>query len=109
MLDVDKLLWGSITVLWGIVATLGTMVWRAHVRRLDDHDQQFKAVDASILYLRNQGHDLRNMIPNPAEIEARRRESRENFDRIFAMLREIERVQNEMAGELRARRHEVRE
>ena len=104
MPDIDKLLWGAITVLWGAVAALGTMVWRALNKRIEDHDERLKAVDESIGYLRNQGHDLRNLIPNPAEIEARRRESRENFDRIFSMLREIERIQNEMAGELRARR-----
>lgn len=103
-MDEPRFLWAVIAVLWAAALGLLALVWRNLDWRLKQHDERLQAHDSSILYLRDQGHDLRNIIPLPVEVEARRRETRENFDRIFAMLREIERAQNEMAGELRARR-----
>lgn len=103
-MDDSRLLWSVIAVLWTAALGLLALVWRNLDWRLKNQDERLHAHDASILYLRDQGHDLRNLIPLPVEVEARRRETRENFDRIFSMLREIERAQNEMAGELRARR-----
>ena len=106
MVDEARALWWAVALLWGAVAVLGGLVWKNLNWRIEQHDERLRAVDASISYLRDQGHELRNLIPPFAEIEARRKETRENFDRVFQMLREIERIQNEMAGELRARRHE---
>lgn len=106
--DETRLLWIAVASLWGIVIALLGVVWRNLNWRINQHEDRLRAVDSSVLYLRDQGHDLRNLIPLPVEVEARRRETRENFDRIFAMLREIERAQNEMAGELKARRKDHR-
>ena len=95
-----------VRILWGAAAVLLGLVWRNLHWRLKQHEERMAAIDQSIMYLREQGHTLRNLLPNPLDLENRRREDRQNFDKIFTMLREIEARQNEMNGELRAKRGE---
>lgn len=89
-----------------IVAVTGLIgaVWKNLNDRLRLHEDRMQSMDQTIIYLREQGHALRGLLPNPAEIEARRLENRDNFNQLFSMMREVEKRLNEINGELRAGR-----
>lgn len=101
--EIGDIFRGIIVALWAVVTILGGIVWAQYNARLKKYEERLEAMDQSILYLREQGHELRNLIPSPHEAETRRRETRENFDRVFEMLREIEKQQNTVIGEMRSR------
>ena len=89
-------------LIMGITALIG-VVWRNLNWRLKEHEERMHGIDSAIMYLREQAHTLRNMLPNPGEIEARRMETRENFNQLFSMMRDVEKRLNEINGELRVR------
>ena len=90
-------------ILWGIVTGLLVVVWAMLNGRIKKHEERLDAHDLSIVYLRDEGHRTRNLIPNPIDVENRRREQRETIAEIFKMLREIEKTQAEIMGEMRLR------
>lgn len=92
------------SILIAAVTGLIGAVWKNLNERLKQHEERMHATDASIMFLREQGHALRNLLPNPADTEERRRENRENFNQLFSMIREVEKRLNEINGELRAGR-----
>lgn len=92
-----------VRALWGIVTALLAVVWVMLTGRIKKLEERIDAHDMSILYLRDEGHKIRNLIPNPMDVENRRREQRETIAEIFKMLREIEKQQAEIMGELRLR------
>jgi len=94
--DLAKILWMAVT---GLLA----VVWRMLSARINKQDERLDIIDKSIYAIRDFAHETRGMLPNPVDVENRRRETKDTIDKIFAMLREIERQQAEIMGEMRLR------